>query len=133
MRGSTPSERPDRVALPSVAVVSSTALRISYTAPASDEEITSYNGRYRVDGTSTWTTVTGIASPWNITGLSATTTYQVQVRAISSAGTGLMVADRYGYDAQRQPAVAVPHRRHERGCQWSACGRRRAMRRCAAA
>ena len=89
VRSVTPSDAPDRVALPSVAVVSSSALRISYTAPASDEPITSYDGRYRREGTTTWTTISGIASPWNISGLTATTTYQVQVRARSSAGTGL--------------------------------------------
>lgn len=45
----------------------------------------SYGVRYRVQGTSSWTNVNGVSgTSRNITGLSASTTYQFQVRAVCS-------------------------------------------------
>ncbi len=44
-----------------------------------------YDVRYRVAGTSSWTTVSATANTLNLTGLTATTAYQVQVRSKCSS------------------------------------------------
>ncbi len=46
-----------------------------------------YELRYRVNGTSTWTVESVSGTSYTISGLSATTTYQTQVRSICSDGT----------------------------------------------
>lgn len=47
---------------------------------------TSSDLRYRVYGTSTWTTITGVTSPYTLTGLAAVTKYEVEVRGVCSGG-----------------------------------------------
>lgn len=47
----------------------------------------SYNVRYRVTGTSTWTTVSSAASPYNASGLIAGTNYEWQVQTACSSGS----------------------------------------------
>src|SRR5206468_312507 len=48
---------------------------------------TSYNIRYRVSGTSTWTNATSSTSSLDITGLTSSTTYEFQVQTVCSGGT----------------------------------------------
>jgi hypothetical protein len=48
----------------------------------------SYNVQYRVNGTTTWTTVTSTTTSRSITGLAASTAYQYQVQAVCSSATG---------------------------------------------
>lgn len=48
----------------------------------------SYNVQYRVNGTTTWTTVTSTTTSRSITGLTASTAYQYQVQALCSTATG---------------------------------------------
>ena len=59
----------------------------SWTAPASDLTITSYDFRWRRFGTNTWTTISNLTNRTRtITGLLVGTNYQAQVRATSTAG-----------------------------------------------
>lgn len=48
----------------------------------------SYNVQYRVNGTTTWTTVTSTTTSRSISGLAASTAYQYQVQAVCSSATG---------------------------------------------
>ncbi|OJV52913.1 MAG: hypothetical protein BGO31_03935 [Bacteroidetes bacterium 43-16] len=62
-----------------------TSATINYTAPTG---ATQYNVRYRVPGTCTWTNASGnpyTGTAATITGLTANTTYQVQVKALNGA------------------------------------------------
>ncbi|MBP6827231.1 MAG: fibronectin type III domain-containing protein [Saprospiraceae bacterium] len=43
---------------------------------------TSYNLEYRVAGSASWTTVTGVSNPYTLASLSASTLYEVQVQAV---------------------------------------------------
>ena len=68
-------------------------IKASWNAPGSlgTDPITSYDVRYRLTGTTTWTTVdpaTSGATSYTITGLTGGQTYEVQVRAVSAAGNG---------------------------------------------
>ncbi|TXC76134.1 S8 family serine peptidase [Luteibaculum oceani] len=65
----------------SSAVGSSTAT-ISWNSVAG----ATYDLRYRATGTSTWTTIATGGTSYNLTGLSATTEYEVQVRSKCSGG-----------------------------------------------
>ncbi|MBA3649148.1 MAG: fibronectin type III domain-containing protein [Chitinophagales bacterium] len=48
---------------------------------------TSYNLQYKVSTTSTWTTVSTSSTSYNLTGLTAGTTYNYQVQAVCSGGS----------------------------------------------
>lgn len=80
---------PDAPVAPAVTATSATSISASWAAPAGDGDspITSYDLRHSTDGV-TWTTIVGAVSPQAITGLVASTTYQVQVRALNAVGTG---------------------------------------------
>ncbi len=56
------------------------SLVVTWSAPAAPAgEITTYDIRYRQDGTDTWTTVSSVTSPHTISSLMANTSYDVQV------------------------------------------------------
>ena len=86
------AEPPDAPAQPTVTAVtgSSTSLTVSWVAPANDGRpaIDGYDVQYRVGGSGPWTdlpqVVTGTTT--TITGLTADTDYQVQVRAANAEG-----------------------------------------------
>ena len=65
-----------------------TSIEVTLTAdPTSDADITSRDVRYRT-GTDAWTVADDVTSPHTITGLTEGTDYEVQWRAVSSAGDG---------------------------------------------
>ena len=74
-----------------VRTISDTVLFVSWSPPASNggSDITGYSVQYRVIGTTDWMTVsrTGTGVGQSITGLTAGTSYQVQVAAVNSVGT----------------------------------------------
>ena len=84
-----PPEAPSTISVTAV-TDSSTSLTVSWTAPANDgkPDIESYDVRYRVSGATDWLDgpedVTGTTT--TISGLTAATDYQVQVRATNAEG-----------------------------------------------
>lgn len=80
---------PDAPAAPTL-TAGATQLGVAFTAPGYDggSVITSYDYRRSVAGAGVWTTVTGVTSPFTITGLSNGTSYDVQVRAVNAVGNG---------------------------------------------
>ena len=80
---------PGAPAAPSVATLSTSSLRATWSAPiyTGGETPTSYDLRYRQSGTSDWTAINDVsATNRDITTLTANTSYEVQVRATNSAG-----------------------------------------------
>ena len=85
----TATSVPGRPAAPNVSAASSTSLRASWSSP-SGPCIASYELQYRQTGNTGWSSggSTGTTRSRTITGLSASTTYEVQVRARNSEGPG---------------------------------------------
>ena len=85
------SEAPGTPFAPTVAAVSSTSLQVSWDAPDNTgPPITDYDYRYRIFTDTTWTevtntTITGTTA--TIDGLTASTSYDVEVRAKNAEGT----------------------------------------------
>lgn len=77
-----------------------TKLTVSWTAPAVDsthDAATAYNLRYSPAGADTWTTVSGVSSPYTITGLSGASAIDVEVQATNAApGAGAWSATTTG-------------------------------------
>ena len=86
------AEPPDAPATPEVTPVtgSTTSLAVSWAAPDNDGRpaIDGYDVQYRVGGSGTWTDVPQVVTGTTatITGLTAATDYQVQVRAANAEG-----------------------------------------------
>ena len=66
---------------PSVGGITASGASISWTAIS---KATSYDGRYKKQSDSEWTTSTGVTSAWAISGLDANTAYEAQVRSQAS-------------------------------------------------
>ena len=64
------------------------ALTVTWTAPQSDRSITKYQVQYRRTGTTSWSTRDVTTRSVTLENLSAGTSYQVQVRAVSDVGNG---------------------------------------------
>ena len=64
------------------------ALIVTWTAPQSDRPITRYQVQYRRSGTTSWITKEVTTRSTTMENLSAGTSYQVQVRAVSDVGAG---------------------------------------------
>lgn len=65
-----------------------TKLNVVWTAPAVDGThgaATAYNLRYSPSGAGTWTTISGVSSPYTITGLTGATAIDVEVQATNAA------------------------------------------------
>ncbi|HUB15579.1 MAG TPA: fibronectin type III domain-containing protein [Acetobacteraceae bacterium] len=82
---------PNAPAVASVAPVtdgSVTRLAVIWTAPAVDGShaaATGYNLRFSPSGAGTWTTVSGVSSPYTITGLTGASAIDVEVQATNAA------------------------------------------------
>ncbi len=66
-------------------------LTVSWTAPAVDNThgaATGFNLRSSPSGAGTWTTVSGVTSPYTLSGLAAGTAFDVQVQGSDAAGAG---------------------------------------------
>ena len=63
------------------------ALGVTWTAPSSERPITKYQVQYRRSG-STWSTKDVTSRSTTLENLSAGTSYQVRVRAVSDVGAG---------------------------------------------
>jgi hypothetical protein len=65
-------------------------LAVTWTAPATDSShgtATGYNLRFSPSGTGNWTTMSGVTSPYTITGLAGATAIDVEVQAINAAAS----------------------------------------------
>ena len=79
---------PARMGAPTLSVLGRLSLSAAWTAPANGGgAITSYDLRYRT-GTGGWTIITGVSTGAEISGLTQSTAYQVQVRAVNAGGPG---------------------------------------------
>ncbi|MDE2591969.1 MAG: fibronectin type III domain-containing protein [Actinomycetales bacterium] len=80
---------PDAPTAVTVSGITQTSATVSWTAPANTggAAITGYTVEYRASATSAWTPIAATGTSSTITGLTATTVYQVQVSAVNSAGT----------------------------------------------
>ena len=71
------------------------ALRVTWTTPQSDRNISRYQVQYRRNGTTSWINAANISgsppatSTTLLTGLDAGTEYNVRVRAVSGVGAGM--------------------------------------------
>ena len=85
-----PPLTPGRPSTPNVSAASSSSLRVTWSAPSGGPSPTSYELRYRRDGGNSWSSTVSVGNSrsYTISGLSASTTYEVQVRAKNSAGPG---------------------------------------------
>jgi hypothetical protein len=75
----------------SLAQGTGTNLTVSWTAPAADgthNAASSFNLRFSPSGGNTWTTVTGITSPYALSGLAGGAAIDVQVQGANASGTG---------------------------------------------
>ena len=91
LRTALANDPPTQPTAPTVTSTGQTSVSVTLSSdPASDATITSRDIRHKrtADGDSAWTETTGITSPHSITGLTAATEYEVQWRAVSSAGDG---------------------------------------------
>ena len=82
-------ELPDAPAAPRVTAASSASLNVRWTAPANTgPDINDYDVRFRVSGATDWTgrDFTGAGTSTTISGLSSSTTYEVQVMAKNPEG-----------------------------------------------
>jgi hypothetical protein len=64
---------------------SSAGISVSWDAPSTGTTPFTYNLRHRLQGTTSWTTLTGQASPRVISGLAAASSYEIQGQAVNSA------------------------------------------------
>ena len=81
---------PSRVNPPSLTKGASSgrpALGVTWTAPSSDRPITKYQVLYRINGAS-WLTKDVTSTSTTLENLSADSSYQVRVRAVSDVGVG---------------------------------------------
>jgi hypothetical protein len=76
---------PDVTLTPSNTVPSNLSAATSATSATlnwDDAGVTSYDIQYRESGTTTWTTVSSATNSYNLTGLTANTTYEFKVRSV---------------------------------------------------
>ena len=84
-------EAPGKPDAPTVSDSTLSTLKVAWTAPAnSGPSISDYDVQYRIgtSGSFTDASYTGTATEMTLTGLTSSTTYQVQVRAKNEEGTG---------------------------------------------
>ena len=64
------------------------ALEVTWTKPSSERTITKYQVQYRRSGTTSWSTKDVTSTSTTLENLSAGTSYQVRVGAVSDVGSG---------------------------------------------
>ena len=70
------------------------ALGVTWTAPSSERNITKYKVQYRRSGSTSWSTKDVTSTSTTLENLSAGTSYQVHVRAVSDVGVGPFSVER---------------------------------------
>ena len=104
------SEPPDAPGAPTVTAASTTSVDVSWTPPANAGKpaISDYDVQYRAAGATAWIDhgFTGTGTGSTISGLTAGTTYNVQVRATNADGEGQWSAS--GSGATNTPGNVAP-------------------------
>jgi hypothetical protein len=80
---------PNTPAVLSVTIGSGSDLVVTWSAPATDQThdaATGYNLQWAPAGTTSWTQIAGVNSPFELTGLAAGTPYDVTLQALNTAG-----------------------------------------------
>lgn len=87
-----------------------TAIDASWTAPADGgSTITGYQVRYSADGGQTWTTLDAAPGTTRaVTGLTDTTSYEVQVAAVNAEGTGTFTASQSATPVKAPATLGTP-------------------------
>jgi Fibronectin type III domain len=86
----TATAAPNPPSAPSLAQGAGSALTVTWTAPAVDsthDAATGYNLRSSPSGAGTWTVVSGVTSPYTLSGLAAGAAIDVQVQSLDAGGT----------------------------------------------
>jgi hypothetical protein len=87
----TASAAPNAPATPTLVRGTGSNLTITWSAPLTDtghSAASTYNLRSSPSGAGTWTTVSGVTSPYTLIGLTAGTAYDVEVQGGNVGGTG---------------------------------------------
>jgi hypothetical protein len=87
----TATAAPNAPSAASLAQGTGSNLTVTWTAPAIDSThnaATSYNLRSSPSGAGIWSIVSGVTSPYTLTGLAAGAAFDVQVQSSNTAGTG---------------------------------------------
>jgi hypothetical protein len=81
---------PGAIATLAAGTVTTSAVPLSWTVPASGGAVTAYTVQCRLHGSTSWTTASSVvtATSYTVTGLSPGVTYDFQVYATNTAGTG---------------------------------------------
>lgn len=81
---------PGQVSNLTAGAITSTSIALTWAAPATGGIPATYTVQYQVSGTSAWTTASSAVSGTNfsLTGLTASTSYNVQVLAVNGSGAG---------------------------------------------
>ena len=107
--GTTPQVAvPEKPPAPRVTAAGSATLVVRWTAPTDNgAPVTDYDVHYRQSGVSSWQVRlhSGTATQTTLTGLRASTEYEVQVRAGNRVGDGPWSESGTGATRQRQPAA----------------------------
>lgn len=100
---------PAQMSAPSLAVDSPTQITATLASAPDDggSAITEYDLRYRTTPSGSWTVVQDITSPVPISGLSASTEYEVQTRAQNAVGNGPWSAGATATTAVAAPTVSL--------------------------
>jgi hypothetical protein len=88
--GGAPLAAPGQVLSLSVGASTTTSIALTWAAPASGGTVSGYTVQYRATGTTPWSTfVAGLATTsTTVTGLAAAASYDFQVYAVNSTGSG---------------------------------------------
>ena len=78
---------PKAPAVPAVGAITDTSVAFTFAKNGADV-VTGFDAQYRKQGDSAWTAKAGVVSPASITGLVASTAYEIQVRAKNASGAG---------------------------------------------
>ena len=87
----TATAAPNAPSAASLAQGTGSDLTVTWTAPAIDsthDAATGFNLRSSPSGAGTWTVVTGVTSPYDLSGLAAGAAIDVQIQATNAAGAG---------------------------------------------
>ena len=105
------TEAPSAPAAPTISAVTETGFTVTWTEPAnSGPAITAYDVQYREGTSGSWTDAghSDPATTLTLTGLTASTSYQVQVQATNAEGTSAWSASATATTAAPVPVPAQP-------------------------